>query len=132
MSKADIVIVIRIALSALAVFGLPYLLRMIHCQVKQKLCIYIVSLFAYLICVVLFAFIFRTEVNGTGIIADPLWAYRQLYIRVASGYETGGIIEAIKRIRWVRDTVASLILNILFFVPYGYLMPLVFQKMQKW
>lgn len=105
-------------------------MKEIKCQEKRG--IYIVSLIGYFTGVMLFAFFFRSEINGTGIISDPLWAYRQLFKSMASSYEVGGIIEAIRRIRWVRDTVASLILNILFFVPFGYLIPCNFKWPRTW
>ena len=130
MSKVDLLIMTRVALSAFVVLGLPHLLKRIKCREERNL--YIISLIGYLIGVVLFAFVFRSEVNGTGFITDPLWAYRQLFKSMASGYEVGGIIEAIRRIRWVRDTVASLILNILFFVPFGYLVPCNFIWPRTW
>ncbi|SDK24604.1 VanZ like family protein [Sarcina sp. DSM 11001] len=134
MSKANIAILIRIALSAFAVFGFPHLLKAMHVRLQEKWRkkINIVSLLGFLICVWMYAFIFRSEINGTGVIIDPLWAFRQIFRRMASGYKEGGIAEAVRRISWVRDTVASLLLNILFLVPFGYLVPCTFRHVQSW
>ena len=134
MSAADFIVFIRIVLYASIAFGFPHLLKAIHFKVKDnsKKIIVLAALILYLLFVLLFAFFLRTEINGTGIITDPLWAYRQLFKSMASGYEVGGIIEAIRRISWVRDTVASLILNILFFVPFGYLVPCNFKWTRTW
>lgn len=134
MSKANIAILIRIALSAFAVFGFPHLLKAMHVRLQEKWRnkINIVSMLGFLICVWIYAFIFRSEINGKGIITDPLWAFRQLSRTMVSGYKEGGIIEAVRRISWVRDTVASLLLNILFLVPFGYLVPCTFRHVQSW
>lgn len=134
MSADDFIVIFRIILYASVVFGFPRLLKAIHFKVKDstKKNLDLAASILYLLFVLLFAFIFRSEINGTGIITDPLWAYRQLFKTMASGYEVDGIIEAIRRIRWVRDTVASLILNVLFFVPFGYLVPCTFKWPRKW
>ena len=126
MNRTDLVLLIKIAMSTFIVFSSPYFLKKIKCCEEKKRWIYKCVFLLYLICVILFAFVFRSKVNGTGVIFDPLWAYRQLFGNMRLGYESGGFIEAIKRIRWARDTVASLVLNILFFVPMGYLIPCTF------
>ena len=74
MSAADFIVLIRIVLYATIVFGFPHLLKAIHFKVKDNLKknIDLAAFILYLLFVLLFAFFFRSDINGTGIITDPL------------------------------------------------------------
>ena len=135
MPKAELLTMFRVLFSAAVAIGIPFLLRYIYKIMDSRWflrTVYIISV-CYLVALLLIVFCFRTEeINGIGVIMDPLWAYKQIFKHMKIGYEAGGILEAVRRIRWVRTSVASLILNILLFIPFGCLLPIVSRWMQAW
>ena len=132
MPKTAIIAIARILITAAIVFGFPYFLRQYLKRKDDSTKRIRILLIAYIIAVLIITLGIRSYDDEIGVITDLTWAYRQIFHTIHAGYEVGGLIEAIKRIHWVRGTISSLILNVFLFVPYGYLMPLVFQKMQKW
>lgn len=132
MPKTAIIAIARILITAAFVFGFPYFLRQFLKHSDKRTKIIRIVLIAYIIAVIVITLGIRSYDNESGVITDLTWAYRQIYRTVHAGYEVGGLLEAIKRIHWVRGTVSSLILNVFLFVPYGYLLPLVTEKMRKW
>ena len=134
MPKTAIIAILRIVLTAVIVFGFPYLIRRIWSKSKrgiiQKLLLVILAV--YIVSVLVITLVTRSYDEQTGVILNLTWAYRQIFDTIAAGYEAGGLLEAVKRIHWVRGTISSLILNVFLFVPLGYLLPLCFARMRRW
>lgn len=134
MPKSAIIAISRILITAVVVFGLPYILSLLlnKADVKTKLRTYRIVFGVYIVAILIITLAVRTYDNEIGVITDITWAYRQIFDAMRKGYEVGGIMEAIKRIHWVRGTVSSLILNVLLFVPLGYLLPLNSGRYRRW
>lgn len=133
MPKSAIIAISRILITAVVVFGLPYILSLLlnKAEIRTKLRTYRISLIIYIVAILIITLGVRTYDDEIGVITDITWAYRQIFDAMRKGYEAGGIIEAIKRIHWVRGTCSSLILNVLLFVPLGYLLPLNSERCRK-
>lgn len=63
---------------------------------------------------------------------DPFIVYERTVRSVAQGWKTGGWQEALKHLDWQKGQIASLGLNVLLFVPLGYLVPRVTARMNRW
>ena len=130
MPKSAIIAISRILITAVVVFGLPHFLSLLlnKAAIKTKLRTYHISLGIYIVVILIITLGIRTNDDEIGVITDITWAYRQIFDAIRKGYEVGGIMEAIKRIHWVRGTVSSLILNVLLFVPIGYLLSMLSER----
>ncbi len=134
MPQSAIIAILRIVLTAASVFGFPYLLRRIWItdksgHVQRFMPAILVAYSASILAITLGT---RTYDEKAGVIFNLTWAYREIFTTMAKGYQVGGLLEAIKRIHWVRGTVSSLILNVFLFVPMGYLLPLSCKQIKSW
>ena len=65
----------------------------------------------------------RKVSNVSHIILDPFIVYERAIKSVMQGWQTGGWAEAWKHLGWQKGQLTSIGLNVLLFVPLGYLVP---------
>lgn len=63
---------------------------------------------------------------------DPFIVYKRTVRSIAQGWKTGGWQEALKHLGWQKGQLESLGLNVLLFVPLGYLVPSITARMNSW
>ncbi len=87
----------------------------------------------YLVGVLLITVLLRTYDNETMINTIPLSSYAKMFTPVVDGFKMNGMRGAIDRLKWIDYASRScIVLNILLFVPLGYLVPLCIRKTDKW
>ena len=63
---------------------------------------------------------------------DPFIVYERTIRSVMQGWKTDGWQEALKHLSWQKGQLASLGLNVLLFIPLGYLVPSITARMNRW
>ena len=63
---------------------------------------------------------------------DPFIVYERTIRSVKQGWQTGGWQEALRHLSWQKGQLASLGLNVLLFVPLGYLVPSITAQIDRW
>lgn len=89
-------------------------------------------LFVYIVAVLFITIGSRYTVVETHVVMNPFHVYRVAYLSISEGVRAYGWKQVLVRIKWYRDQFNSLGLNILLFVPLGYLVPSIFFKFDRW
>lgn len=119
----------------ITVIGEIVVLMMLRKMRKQQSFRYLALsvLVAYLVGVLLITIFLRTYDNETMINTIPLSSYAKMFSPIVDGYKKNGMRGAIDRLKWIDyASRSSIILNILLFVPLGYVVPLNIKKINKW
>ena len=106
---------------------LPFLIR----TVKNRR-INCILLACYIIAVLIITLGSRSFDHETHIGWNPFTIYRLVIDSVIDGIKKYGWQELWKRIGWYKGPLNSIALNILLFVPLGYLAPSVFSFLRRW
>ena len=118
----------RLLLTLVIVGVLPFLVR----AVKNRR-INCILLICYTIAVLIITLGSRSFENETHVGWNPIAVYQRAIQSVIQGWKTGGWAEAIKHLGWHRwQLMNNAGLNILLFVPFGYLAPSVFSFLRHW
>lgn len=111
----------RFWITFIFVVGLPFLIRLL----KLKRATVGLLLIAYMITVVIITLGTRSYSPETHIGLNPFIVYERAIRSVIQGWQAGGWKEALKHLGWYRGQLGNIGLNILLFVPLGYLAPLI-------
>ena len=111
----------RFWITFIIVVGLPFLIRLL----KLKRATVGLLLIAYMITVLIITLGTRSYSSETHIGLNPFIVYERAIRSVIQGWKAGGWKEALKHFRWYRGQLGNIGLNILLFVPLGYLVPMV-------
>ncbi len=118
----------RFWISLIIVVGLALCIR----ALKMKRPMIIALLVAYSISVLIITLGSRRADIVTHIGYDPFIVYERTVRSITQGWKTGGLQEAMKHLGWQIGQLTSLGLNVLLFVPFGYLLPSVTARMNRW
>lgn len=101
------------------------------CKYKKR--IVLLLLITYLIAVLLITLGFRTYDNEVALNLKPFSTYVMMFQRTIDNLKIGNYSKAWQEFIWIGYVSWScVILNILLFVPLGYLLPLSIKKTDKW
>lgn len=117
----------RYWLSFIIVVGLPVVLRL--CRNRK----YIARAFlcAYFIAVLIITLGSRRADIVTHVALNPFHVYNTAFGVIAEGIQKYGWSEFGKRLWWYRYQFGNMALNVLLFIPLGYLSPLSFAKINR-
>lgn len=118
----------RFWISLVIVVGIVFCIR----ALKMKRPVGIALLIMYITSVLFITLGSRTADIVTHIVYDPFIVYERTARSVTQGWKTGGWQEAVKHLGWQKGQLASLGLNVLLFVPLGYLVPSVTEQIDRW
>ena len=123
-----------VVITSLAVVGLFVFLRFTFMQTwgyKERLLLFL--LIVYLPTVLLITLGFRTYDNEIEMNLKPFSTYKMMFQRTIDNMKIGNYSKAWQEFLWIGYVSWScVILNILLFVPLGYLLPLSIKKTDKW
>ena len=103
-----------------------------HGDIKKDFC-YFCWLFTCLLTVLLITLGFRTYDNEIEMNLKPFSTYKMMFQRTIDNMKIGNYSKAWREFLWIGYVSWScVILNILLFVPLGYLLPLSIKKTDKW
>ena len=74
----------------------------------------------------------RSYDHGSQTVLNPVHEYETFAEVFKAGAESGGIARGLRRLWVYRSAIGTVILNILMFVPLGYLMPLASSFFRQW
>lgn len=115
-------------ISLIIVVGLAFTIRVL----TLKRPVMVGLLIAYIATVFIITLGSRSVDIVTHIGYDPFIVYERTIRSVIQGWRTGGLPEAWKHLRWQKGQLASLGLNVLLFVPLGYLVPSITAHADRW
>ena len=118
----------RYWLSFIIVVGLPVVLRLFRVRkniARALLCAYIITVLIITLCS-------RRADIVTHVALDPVRWYITAIKTIAEGIQKYGWSEFGKRLWWYRYQFGTMALNVLLFMPLGYLFPLSFLKIVRW
>lgn len=118
----------RFWISMIIVVGLVIILRLARIQKLVKIGL----LIAYVAAVLTITLGSRRADTVTHIGFDPFIVYEWTIKSILQGWKVDGWAEALKHLRWQKGQLASLGLNVLLFVPLGYLVPSVSSFFRRW
>lgn len=118
----------KFLISFIIVVGLAILLRLL----KPKRSVVGLLLTGCIIAMLIITLGTRNFDHETHIVWNPIGVYERAIKSVIQGWKTGGWTETIKHLGWHKEQLSSVGLNILLFVPFGYLMPGMFSSFQRW
>ena len=118
----------RYWLSFIIVVGLPVVLRL--CRDRKNIAR--VLLCAYIITVLIITLGSRRADIVTHVALNPFHVYNIAFGVAAEGVQKYGWSEFGKRLWWYRYQFGTMALNVLLFMPLGYLFPLSFSKVDRW
>lgn len=118
----------RFWISLIIVVGLAFTIRRFNLQRPVRVGL----LVAYVATVLIITLGSRRADIVTHIGYDPFIVYERTIQSVIQGWKSGGLSEAWKHLGWQRGQLASLGLNVLLFVPLGYLVPSVVPSFRRW
>ena len=93
--------------------------------------IYLAILVAYTVGILVITLISRSFTDKVIVVLDPLRSVKTIFRRIYEGYQLNGLNGAIRRISWVQAPLSSLLLNIILFIPIGYLLPLACESVRQ-
>lgn len=99
---------------------LPFLLRHIP---ESKEAVNKAVLVAYIIAVLIITLGVRSFDNDSQVVLNPFRAYGIVIRAAVDGFKRGGLPMMWKYIGWYRKVIENIGLNVLLFVPLGYLLP---------
>lgn len=119
-------------ITSLLVFGLPFLMKKTllksdsaHLMVGFIFCIYLIGVLTITLGI-------RTYDNGVVVNYIPLQSVFKLFSGAKIGYLRSGVPGAISGLQWIDyASISNIVLNILMFVPLGYLLPKVIKRANK-
>lgn len=117
----------RFWLSLIIVVGLIFFLRLARVQKPLKIGL----LIAYVVAVLIITLGSRRADIVTHIGYDPFIVYERTIKSVLQGWRSGGWAEAWKHLGWQKHQLGSVALNMLLFVPLGYLVPGVVPSLRR-
>ena len=99
---------------------------------KIKQSVGVLLLICYIIAM-LWLTLFTREYNHiTHIAINPVHTYQLVIHSCINGYKQGGIHEMWKHLGWYKEVLSSIGLNILLFVPLGFLVPFEVPYFRNW
>lgn len=118
----------RYWLSFIIVVGLPVVLRLFRVRKNAAR----VFLCAYIITVLIITLGSRRADVVTHVALNPFHVYNTAFGVIAEGVQKYGWSELGKRIWWYRYQFGNLGLNVLLFMPLGYLLPVSIRRFNRW
>lgn len=118
----------RFWISSIIVVGLVIILRFACIKKPVKIGL----LVAYVVAVLIITLGSRRADIVTHIGYDPFAVYERTIKSVLQGWKAGGWAEAWKHLGWFKHQLGSAALNVLLFVPLGYLLPFVSSFSRRW
>ena len=107
--------------------GLPFLIRAVRNRRIES-----ILLVCYIIAVLVITLGSRSTDIESHVSWNPFTTYRLVIDSAIDGIQKYGWQELWKRIGWYKEPLNSIALNILLFVPFGYLVPSVFSFLRRW
>lgn len=117
----------RLLLTLVIVGVLPFLIRAVRARRIES-----VLLVCYFIAALAITLGSRSIDIESHVSWNPFTTYRLVIDSVINGIQKYGWQELWKRIGWYKEPLNSIALNILLFVPLGYLAPSVFSFLRRW
>lgn len=118
----------RFWISVIIVVGLILAIRVLKLRRPVKIGL----LIAYIAAVLIITLGSRRADIVTHIGYDPFIVYEWTIQSVIAGWKSGGIAEALKHLGWFKHQLGSAALNVLLFVPLGYLVPSITARIDCW
>lgn len=91
-----------------------------------------VLLVFWLIFTIIITFGLREQSDSLKVSFNPINAYQTIIRSATIALKNGGMPEVIKRLSWYGDVISGPILNVILFIPFGYLVPSVFAIICRW
>lgn len=118
----------RYWLSFIIVVGLPVVLRLFHVRKNTAR----VFLCAYIITVLIITLGSRRADIVSHVALNPFHVYNTAFGVIAEGVQKYGWSELGKRLCWYRYQFGNMALNVLLFMPLGYLVLLSYSTIDRW
>ena len=99
---------------------------------KAEKYVKLLFLACYIIAVLVITLGTRSFDNETHIGLNPIRTYQFAIHSIIQGWKAGGWAEALKHLGWYKGQFTSVGLNVLLFVPLGYLVPGVTAQIDRW
>lgn len=122
-------------MTGIFVLGFPLLLRKMYTRISPATVKLIsrILIITYLLGIMLITLGLREYGSETIVNLRLFESYRKMFAPVVNGFHNSGLKGAIERFKWVDYASRSnVILNILLFLPLGYLLPFSKNKLDKW
>lgn len=117
-----------VILTMIFVFGFPFLLKRLICNNRLHLLFYL-FLICYVFGVLFVTLGIRSYDNEVAVNLIPMQSFFKLFTGAKIGFQRSGLSGALYGLRWIDyASVSSIVLNILLFLPFGYLVPMTIAK----
>ena len=91
-----------------------------------------VLLVFWIIFTIIITFGSREPSESLQVSLNPIKAYQTIIRSATIALKNGSMPEIIKRLSWYGDVISGPLLNVILFIPFGYLVPLVFAIICRW